>query len=164
MEILTRLSHEEEIYTRQLAALHFPGSLESSGAHNSAFLLQQTREVYSTKSLEEAYPPKEGDQFEYGDPCGDYVTFDSLDALIEHHLKLENLETEFVSLKDALEGRGPSAGQYIAFPNMSRISVSTRTTSLSNVRTKVGNRYLSISAEKKLHECRHPWILTLFIR
>lgn len=40
MEILTRLSHEEEIYTRQLAALHFPGSLESSGAHNSAFLLQ----------------------------------------------------------------------------------------------------------------------------
>lgn len=81
MEILTRLSHEEEIYTRQLAALHFPGSLESSGAHNSAFLLQQTREVYSTKSLEEAYPPKEGDQFEYGDPCGDYVTFDSLDAL-----------------------------------------------------------------------------------
>lgn len=108
MEILTRLSHEEEIYTRQLAALHFPGSLESSGAHNSAFLLQQTREVYSTKSLEEAYPPKEGDQFEYGDPCGDYVTFDSLDALIEHHLKLEKLETEFVSLKDALEGRGPS--------------------------------------------------------
>lgn len=65
MKLFRDLSCEEEFYARQLAALHFPGSRENSGTRNPVFLLQQMREAYSTESLEEAYPPEEGDQKVY---------------------------------------------------------------------------------------------------
>ena len=106
MKLFRDLSCEEEFYARQLAALHFPGSRENSGTRNPVFLLQQMREAYSTESLEEAYPPEEGDQFEYGDLCGNYLTFESLDELVKHHLELEKREAEFVPLKDAMESKG----------------------------------------------------------
>lgn len=49
MKILTRLSHEEEIYTRQLAALHFPGSLEKSV--NSCFWKMERTSVGRVNSF-----------------------------------------------------------------------------------------------------------------